>query len=94
MYGIFNGLAVAIDQLMKLYMLAIVIAVVISLVDADPGNAVVQFFRRITEPLFMRIRRLLPFVVVGGFDLSPIVVWVVYLFLQEALVENLRHLGR
>ncbi len=94
MSGILNGLADVLSQAMQLYMLAVFVAVVINLVGADPLNPIVKFFRRITEPLFQWIRRRLPFVVVGEFDLSPLIVWGVEIFLQRALVDNLRHLGQ
>lgn len=93
MAGIFNGLADVLDTLLRLYMFCIVIAVVLQLVQADGFNPIVRFFRHLTEPVFYFVRKRLPFVVVGSFDLSPLVIYLAILFLQQALVNNLRHIG-
>jgi YggT family protein len=45
------------------------------------GNALFQ----LTEPVFGRIRRLLPDL--GGIDISPIVVLVIIFFLQQLLIQ-------
>jgi len=57
-------------------MWVVIISALISWVNPDPYNPIVRFLRNATEPLFYRIRRWMPFVVVGGFDLSPILVIV------------------
>jgi YggT family protein len=56
------------------YMWVVIVSAVLSWVDPDPFNPIVRFLSNATEPLYWRIRRWMPFVVVGGFDLSPIVV--------------------
>ena len=93
MSGILYGLADVLDVVFRLYLFCVLIAVILSLVQADPWNPVVRFFRRVTEPVFFWIRRRFPFVVVEAFDLSPLVIWLTILFLQYALVGNLRHLA-
>jgi len=67
--------------------------VVISLVNADYNNPIVRFIHAATEPILARVRRHLP-VFVGGFDLSPIVVWIAILFLRYFLVRSLFDLAR
>ncbi|HOE12738.1 MAG TPA: YggT family protein [bacterium] len=62
----FLGLAV------QLYIFAIIAAVLMSWVQPNPSNPIVQFIYRITEPFLDTIRRACPFLVVGGLDLSPI----------------------
>jgi YggT family protein len=93
MSGVFNGLANVLDTLLRLYMFCIVIAVVLQLVEADGFNPIVRFFRQLTEPAFYWVRKRLPFVVIGSFDLSPLVIYLAILFLQSALIENMRHWG-
>ncbi|SNR61345.1 YggT family protein [Humidesulfovibrio mexicanus] len=56
------------------YMWVVIVSALLSWVNPDPYNPIVRFLRNATEPLYWRIRRWMPFVVVGGFDLSPIVV--------------------
>ncbi len=55
------------------YNLIVIASCFISWVNPDPYNPIVRFLRAATEPICYRIRKYLPFVVVSGFDLSPIV---------------------
>jgi YggT family protein len=48
----------------------------------------VRFLRNATEPVFERVRRWMPFVVLGGFDLSPIVV-IAAVQILSALLDRL-----
>lgn len=64
----------AIDQLLGIYTLVMIVAVLITWVNPDPWNPIVRFLRQITEPLFNVFRRMLPGVLTGGagIDVSPI----------------------
>jgi len=57
-----------------LYIWIIIIAAFLSFVRPDPQNPIVQVLYRLTEPVFAFIRKKLPFVVMGGIDLSPLVI--------------------
>ncbi|PHS38339.1 MAG: hypothetical protein COB07_08595 [Sulfurovum sp.] len=57
-----------------LYIWIIIIAAFLSFIRPDPQNPVVQILYRLTEPVFAFIRKKLPFVVMGGIDLSPLVI--------------------
>jgi YggT family protein len=80
-------------MILQLYRWIVAIAVILQWVGADPGNSIVAFFRAVTEPAFVMVRRRLPFVIVGGFDFSPIIVFAIILFLEQALVGNLYRLA-
>jgi YggT family protein len=73
-----NALIFAIGQLMhtviSIYIWVIIIAAFLSFVRPDPYNPIVQTLNRLTEPVFAWVRRKLPFVVLSGIDLSPIVI--------------------
>ncbi|HEY7676880.1 MAG TPA: YggT family protein [Candidatus Methylomirabilis sp.] len=69
-----STLSFLIRQAVWLYTLVIIGAVVVTWVNADPLNPIVRFLRAATEPVFRWVRRVLPFVVIGGLDLSPLVV--------------------
>ena len=69
----------------------IVIRALISWVNPDPYNQIVQFLYRVTEPILMPIRRILP--AMGGFDLSPIVALVGIMFIRSFLVQTLIEFG-
>ena len=64
---------------------------VISWVNADPYNAIVRFLVQATEPLLMRIRRVIP--PMGGLDLSPVILILGIVFLQSFLVPTLQQIA-
>ena len=78
-----------IETLINIYSLVLLVAIIASWVNADPYNPIVRFLRGATEPLLARVRRALPFVVVGAFDLSPLVVMLALQFLGTFLVRTL-----
>jgi YggT family protein len=63
----------------------VIIAAVISWVNPDPRNSIVQFLYRSTEPLLRPFRRLLPPGRTGGIDFSPLLVILVILFIKTFL---------
>jgi len=60
--------------LINIYIWIVIIAALITFVNPDPYNQIVQALRKLTEPAFAFVRRKMPFVVVNGIDLSPIVI--------------------
>ncbi len=60
----------------------------LSWVNPDPYNPIVQFLHSITEPVMFRVRQLMPMSGMG-IDFSPIIVILVIIFLQEFLVNSL-----
>ncbi|MCD4779140.1 MAG: YggT family protein [Candidatus Omnitrophica bacterium] len=65
----------------------VIIRALISWVNPDPLNPVVQFLRRATDPILIPIRNRMP--VTGGFDLSPLVALLIILFLDIFLVNTI-----
>ncbi len=76
---------------LTLYMWIIIIRVLLSWVNPDPYNPIVQFLYRITEPVLYPIRRRLPYL--GGLDVSPIIVIMIIMFLQTFLVRTIRDIA-
>lgn len=60
--------------LLHAYYWVVIVSAIMSWIRPDPTNPVVRFLRSVTEPVFYRVRKAMPFVMVGGFDLSPLVV--------------------
>lgn len=85
----FKAVAGILDFLLTAYFWIVIISAILSWVRPDPYSPVVRFLYALTEPVFYRIRRWLPFVMIGGFDLSPIVVLLAIQFLQHFLVPML-----
>lgn len=63
----------------------VIIAAVISWVNPDPRNPIVQFLYRTTEPILRPFRKILPPQRTGGIDLSPILVILLIHFLKVFL---------
>jgi YggT family protein len=84
------AIATVLGSLLTLYWWIVFIAVLLTWVNPDPYNPIVRFLRSVTEPVFYWIRRRMPFVVVGGWDLSPIVVMIGIMVLQMVVVDSLR----
>lgn len=77
-----------------LYTLVVIAAVLIGWVNPDPWNPIVRFLRKATEPAFARIRRWIPFVIIGGLDLSPLVLLVALRIADRVINETLWRLAR
>ncbi|MEO5656787.1 MAG: YggT family protein [Nitrospiria bacterium] len=82
------ALATVLDMVLEFYKWVVIIAALLSWVNPDPYNPIVQFLRKVTEPVLSPIRRAM-----GGFglgiDLSPLVVILTIIFLQRFLVVTL-----
>jgi YggT family protein len=86
------AVAQVLDYILWAYLWIIVGRVIVSWVNADRYNPIVRFLYSATEPVLERVRRRLP-VYGGGFDLSPIVVWIAVIFLQRFLIRSLYDLA-
>ncbi len=67
----------------------ILIRALISWVNPDPYNPVVQFLYKTTEPVLYPIRRILPLRTGIGIDISPIIAFLILIFLKSFLVKTL-----
>ena len=91
MGNVLQALAIILDYVLWLYMWVIIARALISWVNPDPWNPIVQFLQRVTEPVLYPIRRRMGFAM--GLDLSPIIALLVIIFLQVALVQSLKDLA-
>lgn len=87
----FQAIAYVLDAVLTLYFYVVLISAVLSWVNPDPYNPIVRMLRNLTEPVYYRIRRWLPFVFIGGIDFSPMVVMLGVYFLRVFLVQTLSH---
>ncbi len=78
-----GGVIKIISSLVSVYMWVIIIRVLISWINPDPYNPIVQFLRSVTDPAIEGLRRMLPrFLWSSGLDFTPL---VLILLLQIAL---------
>lgn len=66
-----------------IYLIVLFIRVLFSWISPYPNNPIYRFTYQLTEPVLAPLRRRLP--PVSGFDISPVVVWLVLLFVVAAL---------
>ncbi len=88
-----NPLVISIVQLVhtliNAYIWLIIIAALMSFINPDPYNQIVQAIRKLTDPAFRWVRRILPFVVISGIDLSPIVIILGLQFIDTLMLTSL-----
>jgi YggT family protein len=87
------AVAMVLGTLLNAYWWIVVARVLLSWVNADPYNPIVRFLYNATDPVLYWVRRRLPFVVVSGWDLSPLVVLLVVRVLQVVVVDSLYELA-
>ena len=88
-----EAIAFVVNALLSVYFWIVIIAALLSWVNPDPYNPIVRALRSLTEPVFYRIRRLMPFVVVGGLDLSPVALLLGIQFAKIFIVQTLSQLA-
>ena len=90
--NIITGISTVLDVVLNIYMWVIIIRALISWVNPDPHNVIVQFLQRATEPVLRPLRKLVPAWKLG-IDLSPLIAILIIMFLQVALVRTLERIG-
>ena len=85
------GLATVLDYALSFYSWIIIARALISWVNPDPWNPIVQFLTRATEPILAPIRRRLGMGM--GIDLSPLIVIAAIWFMQIAVVQSVKDIA-
>jgi YggT family protein len=91
-----TALASVLHMLLQAYIWVVIIRALISWVNPDPWNPIVQMLNRLTDPLLEPIRRRM-FRMMGyggmGIDISPLILIAAVYFLDFFLVGTLTDLG-
>lgn len=93
MSALIQALAELINLLIQIYIFIVIGRALISWVNPDPYNPIVRFLYNATEPVFYRIRRVIP-LVFSGIDLTPMAVLLLLFFLQRVITSWLFQLSR
>jgi YggT family protein len=80
-----GGLMTVVFAVLNIIKWLVIIAAVISWLNPDPRNPIVQFLYKTTEPLLRPFRRLLPPGRTGGIDFSPLVLILLIVFIEAVL---------
>ena len=86
------GIIGFVQLIFDLYIIVLLARVLLSWVQVDPRNPIVNLINQLTEPLLAPIRRLLP--QSGGVDFSPMVAFFVVLIAEQVVLLLLRSLPR
>ena len=84
-----SALASIIDFLLTALYWLILIRALLSWVNPDPFNPIVQFLNKATEPILEPIRKVLPAAFRFGIDISPIIAFLGIMFLRSFLVRTI-----
>jgi YggT family protein len=88
-----EALASILDLALNIYMWLIIARALLTWVNPDPFNPIVQFLYKVTEPVLGWVRSRVP-LIFGGLDLSPLLVLLGIVFLQRFLISTLWDLAR
>jgi YggT family protein len=90
--NLLNALATVLDLVLWAYVWVLVARALVSWVNPDPYNPIVQALYKLTEPVLYPIRRMM-----GGYglgiDFSPMVVILIIYFLQIFLIRTLHDIA-
>lgn len=67
------------------YIIIIFVRSVISWMGTIRPNPFIMLLRRLTDPVFRLVHRHIPFLIVGGIDMSPFFIMVVLYFIDNFL---------
>jgi YggT family protein len=84
-----SAVAHILDVLFNIMYWLIIIRVLVSWVNPDPLNPIVQFLEKATEPVLGPIRKHLPLNFRFGIDISPIIAILLVIFLRAFLLRSL-----
>ena len=88
------GIGFVLSRLLWLYGIVLFVTAVVSLLNADPRNRIVQYLRMATEPPLRIIRRMLPTNLrYFPIDISFVVLIALVAFSQFAIAQMLIELG-
>ncbi len=83
-----QALAVVLGYLIEILWWLVIIRALLSWVNPDPYNPIVQFIERTTEPILAPFRQLIPTYKIG-LDLSPLFALLFLYFLKIFIVQTL-----
>ena len=84
-----SAIALVFGSLLSLYFWIVIIAALLTWVRPDPYNPIVRALRTMTEPVFFRVRKWLPFTYSSGMDFSPVVVLLAIELFNRIVVASL-----
>ncbi|HPB73990.1 MAG TPA: YggT family protein [Chromatiaceae bacterium] len=82
------SLPALVELAIDVFLYGVIIRVILSWINPDPFNPMVQLIHTLTDPVMAPVQRRLP--PIGGLDLSPIAVTIGLIFMQMLLLPPLK----
>ncbi len=86
MIGLFCFL---LNAVVSIYIWILIIAVLMTYFQPNPYNQGVQIIHRLTEPVFVKARKYLPFLIISGMDFTPVAVILALQFVPQLVCSVL-----
>ena len=86
--ALFSSILTVLFSIIFLYKWVVIISALLSWVRPDPYNPIVQMLYRLTEPVYAKIRSIIP-TTFGGIDLAPLILIFALIFLETFLQKIL-----
>lgn len=83
------SIAQLIHTVLNAYIWIIIISALLSFIRPDPYNQFVQAIYKLTEPLYAFVRKQMPFLVVSGMDLTPLILILGLQFVDTLMMRSL-----
>lgn len=78
------------SMVIHIFIFIIIIRSIISWAGPLPYNQFVLILRKITDPIFRFVHKIIPFSIVGGIDISPIIILFALYFIDTLISGVLR----
>jgi YggT family protein len=85
-----ESVATLLSSLIFLYILVVIAGAVLTWVNIDPYNPIVQMIRKLTEPVYAYMRSYIP-TTYNGVDFAPFILVVALQFIDLFIVKLLLH---
>ncbi len=88
---ILGAIGIILHNLIFIYSWVIIVAALITFVQPNPYNPIVQTLNRITLPAYRVVKRFIP-TIFGGVDLAPLIIVIALQFIDLAFIVPLANL--
>ena len=86
-----QALASVLHVLLTMATIVVIARAVLSWVSPDPHNPIVRIIYQLSEPVLYPVRKRVPYI--GGMDISPILVLLAVMFLDNFLVPSMQRIA-
>ena len=83
--NLLRALAQLLHMVFQIYIFIVLIRSVLSWMGPMPSSPLLVILRRLTDPVFRLIHRWLPFTIIGGIDISPVILMVGLYFIDNMI---------